>query len=77
MSKMIAVRLDDELLARVDRERKRLRASRARVVHEALAGWVEQRRIDALVRREHAAYVARPVRGTEFSPVLRAQRWPR
>lgn len=77
MSKMIAVRLDEHLLADVDRERKRVRASRARVVHQALAAWVQHQRTAAAIRREHDAYDRKPVRADEFGPVLRAQRWPR
>ena len=74
---MIAVRLDERLLTAVDRERKRVRVSRARVVHEALASWVAQQRRAAAIRREHEAYAAHPVRPDEFGPVLGAQSWPK
>jgi len=74
---MITVRLDDDLLAVVDRERARDRLPRARVVKEALALWVERRRLAEAVRHHRDAYARMPVRGDEFGPVLGTQRWPR
>jgi len=73
MSQMIAVRLDEQLLVRVDRERRRRGISRARAVHEALADWVARR----AVREEAEAYGRQPVADDEFAPVLGAQRWPK
>jgi transposase len=77
MSKLVAVRLDDGLLAEVDAERRRSRLPRARVVHEALRLWIERRRLDEAVRRDREAYDAQPVHEDEFEPVLGGQRWPR
>jgi hypothetical protein len=77
MSKMVTVRVDERLLADVDRERRMQGLSRARVIHEALALWIERRRLTEAVRREQEAYAQRPVRDDEFGPVLGAQRWPR
>jgi len=74
---MIAVRLDEELLAQVDEERRRTRATRAKVVHEALALWIEQRRLAAAIRRDQDGYAKKPVRKDEFGPVLGAQVWPK
>ncbi len=76
MSQMIAVRLDEGLVAQVDRERAPRRISRARVIEEALKLWVERQRLEEAIRREHEAYARRPVRKGEFSPVLGAQVWP-
>ena len=75
MSKMIAVRLDDTLLARVDRERRRRGVTRARAIHEALAGWVARERLAEAVREEGDAYGRHPVTEDEFGPILGAQRW--
>jgi len=77
MSKLIAVRIDEALLNRVDRERKKRGIPRARAVKEALALWVERRRIEDAVRRHREAYAALPVDDDEFGPVLGAQRWPK
>jgi metal-responsive CopG/Arc/MetJ family transcriptional regulator len=77
MSKMIAVRLEEDLLEEIDRERKRARLSRAAAIREALHLWIERRRYDEAVREEHEAYRRMPVRRDEFAPILRAQRWPR
>jgi predicted transcriptional regulator len=52
MSKMVAVRLDERLLSRVDQERRRRGVSRARAVHEASAAWVTRERLaNAVVGR--------------------------
>ena len=75
MSKLIAVRLDDKLLARVDRERRRRGVTRARAVHEALASWVARERFAEGVREEAEAYGRHPVTDDEFGPILGAQRW--
>jgi metal-responsive CopG/Arc/MetJ family transcriptional regulator len=77
MSRMIAVRLDERLLTRVDRERRKRGISRARAVHEALADWVARRRLAEAVREEAEAYGRHPVTGDEFAPVLGGQRWPK
>ena len=74
---MISVRLDDDLLSRVDRERRRRGMTRARAVHEALAEWVARGRHADAVREEAQAYARHPVADDEFGPVLGAQRWPK
>jgi len=77
MSKMVAIRVDESLLAGVDRERRAESLSRARVIHEALELWIERRRLAEAIRREQEAYERMPVRDDEFGPVLGAQRWPK
>jgi len=77
MSKMIALRLDERLLARLDRERRRRGISRARAVHEARADWLARRRLADAVREEAEAYARQPVGRDEFEPVLGGQRWPK
>jgi metal-responsive CopG/Arc/MetJ family transcriptional regulator len=77
MSKTIAIRLDEKLLAAVDHERRRTKTTRARVVHEALAVWVEQRRAAEAIRRDQEGYARHPIRDDEFGPVLGAQVWPK
>ena len=75
MSKLVAVRVDDRLLAGVDRERRRRGVTRARAIHEALAAWVARERLADAVREEADAYGKHPVTEDEFGPVLGAQRW--
>lgn len=77
MSRMIAVRLKEDLLSRVDKERKRGGLSRAAAITQALRLWVEQRQYDEAVRRDQEAYAAQPVDEREFTSVLGAQRWPK
>src|SRR5260221_2618579 len=60
MSAMITVRLDESLVAEIDRERKRGAMSRARVIKDALALWVERRKIEAAVRRDRLGYERLP-----------------
>jgi predicted transcriptional regulator len=74
---MVAVRLKDELLARVDRERKQARLTRAAAINEALDLWVDKRRYEAAVRSDHAGYERHPVGRDEFEPILGAQAWPK
>jgi metal-responsive CopG/Arc/MetJ family transcriptional regulator len=76
MSKLIAVRLQDELLAQVDRERKRTGLTRAAAINQALQLWVEKRQYLEAVRRDHEGYDRHPVREDEFAPILGAQTWP-
>jgi len=77
MSKMLAVRLDEDLLAEIDRERKRVPLSRAKVIKDALNLWMERRRTEEAVRRHRDGYAKYPVEPDEFGPLLRAQRWPK
>jgi len=77
MSKMIAVRLQEDLLERVDRERKRARLTRAAAINEALDLWLDRRRYDEAVRSDQLGYERHPVDADEFAPVLGAQTWPK
>lgn len=77
MSKMIAVRLKDEVLLRVDRERKRDGLTRAAAINQALQLWVEKRQYDEAVRSDHEGYERHPVGKDEFESILGAQPWPK
>ncbi len=77
MSRMIAVRLKEDLLERVDRERKRARLSRAAAINQALDLWVDRRRYEDAVRSDHEGYARHPVASDEFEAVLGAQAWPK
>src|SRR6185436_12161996 len=70
MSRRMTIRLPDETLARVDEERRRAGLTRAAAVNEALELWVERRRYEDAVRRDHAGYAKYPVQDEEFGPVL-------
>lgn len=77
MSKMIAIRIDDAVLANVDRERRRSQLSRAATIKEALALWLQKRRHDEAVKRDQEGYRRKPVKKGEFSSVLGVQTWPK
>ncbi len=76
MSTTTTVRLRDDLLAEIDRERARSKLPRSRVIHEALALWLERRRQERAIRQDHLGYDEYPVQDDEFAPVLGAQTWP-
>jgi Arc/MetJ-type ribon-helix-helix transcriptional regulator len=77
VSKRVAVRLNDELLAQVDRERRRSRTSRTDAIQQGLTLWMEQRQLAEAMRRDREGYARLPVREDEFDAVLGAQAWPR
>lgn len=77
MSTTTTVRLRDDLLAEIDRERARSKLPRARVIHEALALWLEHRRMARAIRQDQLGYERQPVREDEFELVLEAQTWPK
>jgi hypothetical protein len=77
MSKMITVRLQEDVLALVDRERKRAGLTRAAAVHEALRLWVDKLQYEEAVRLDQEGYRRRPVAKHEFESILGAQTWPK
>jgi len=77
MSRMVAIRVKDDVLESVDRERRRGGLTRAAVINEALGLWIEQRRYREAIRRDHDGYSRLPVMQGEFEAVLGTQKWPR
>jgi hypothetical protein len=77
MSRMIAVRLQDEMLSVVDHERKRAGLTPAAALNEALRLWIDKRKYDEAVRRDQDGYRRHPVDKDEFDFVLGAQTWPK
>jgi metal-responsive CopG/Arc/MetJ family transcriptional regulator len=77
MSKLLAVRLQEDLLARVDSERRRAGISRTAAIADALRLWVEKRQYEEAISRDQEAYEKRPVKRDEFASILGAQTWPK
>lgn len=77
MSTMTTVRLEDELLAAIDRERRRSGMTRASVIREAVVRWLEEQRAREAAGRDHEGYARHPVAKDEFDYVLGAQTWPK
>ncbi len=77
MSKLIAIRIDEALLAGVERQRKRAHLTRAAAIKQALVLWLERRQYDEAVRRDQSGYERHPVEEDEFAAVLGAQVWPK
>ena len=77
MSKLIAVRIPDHVLSRVDRERKRTGLTRAAAINEALQLWIRTRHLEEAVRRDQEGYSRHPVARGEFDLILGAQTWPK
>lgn len=71
------MRLREELLEQVDRERKRARLTRADAINEALDLWVNRRRYGQVVGIDQDGYERKPINAHEFEPVLGAQMWPK
>jgi metal-responsive CopG/Arc/MetJ family transcriptional regulator len=77
MSKMITLRLREDLLSRLDRERRRAGLTRAAAINEAVQLWMARRQHDEAVESDQQAYDRHPVTEDEFAPVLGAQKWPK
>jgi metal-responsive CopG/Arc/MetJ family transcriptional regulator len=77
MSKLVAVRISEQLLSRVDRERKRAGLTRAAAINDALQHWIRTRHHEEAVRRDHEGYARHPVGPGEFDLVLGSQTWPK
>lgn len=77
MTKLLSVRLDEELVAAVDAAGRKEHRLRSEVVREALELWLKQRETAEQVARHRAGYRRRPAAKDEFQAVLGAQRWPK
>jgi hypothetical protein len=74
---MVAVRLDEKLLAKVDRQRRRSGVSRTDAIHRGLLLWMEQQQLAEAMRRDQEGYAKLPVHPHEFTAILGAQAWPK
>ena len=77
MSRTVSLRIDEGLLAAVDRAGAADRRARSEVVREALELWLRRRQLAEQVRQHREGYARKPVAPDEFAPVLEAQRWPK
>lgn len=77
MTKTISLRLDQRLLRAIEVAGKSAHKDRSEVVSEALELWLKRRTAAEKVRRHREGYARHPVSRDEFSPVLKAQSWPK
>ena len=77
MTKMISIRIDEELLHAVDVVGEKEQRGRSEVIREALEAWLKQRTLAEKVQRHRAGYLRQPITDEEFAPVLGAQTWPK
>jgi metal-responsive CopG/Arc/MetJ family transcriptional regulator len=77
MTKLLSIRLDEDLVEAVDAAGRVEKRSRSDMVREALELWLQQRRTAERVAQHRAGYSRRAVAGEEFEPVLAAQKWPK
>ena len=77
MTKTISVRIDESLLRAVDAVVKPEQRGRSDAIREALELWLKRRALAEKVRRHREGYQRHPVAPDEFTPVLRAQKWPK
>jgi metal-responsive CopG/Arc/MetJ family transcriptional regulator len=74
--KTIQVVLEDELLREVDREARRARVNRSRLIREALRQLLRQRKIHELEGRHRQAYGQAPETAGEFDVFDVVRAWP-
>jgi len=77
MTRTVSLRIDEGLLAAVDRAGTADRRARSEVVREALELWLKRRRLAEEIRRHREGYRRKPIAPDEFAPVLEAQTWPK
>jgi predicted transcriptional regulator len=71
----VQMTLDPELVARVDREARRLGVTRSAFTRRALQSEIERLRVEELERRHREGYRQKPVRRGEFDAWAREQVW--
>lgn len=77
MTKTISLRVESRLLRAIDIATKKSSKARSDVVNEALELWLKRSATQEKVRRHREGYARHPVAKDEFSPVLKAQSWPK
>ena len=77
VTRTVSLRIDEGLLAAVDRAGSAEHRGRSEVVREALELWLKRQHLAERVQRHRAGYARKPVTADEFSPVLGAQTWPK
>ena len=75
--KAVQILMQAELLEAVDREARRRRSDRSKLVREALARFLEDTNRRALEEQHRRGYQMKPQRRDEISPWQKVQRWPR
>lgn len=77
MTKTISIRIDEELLHAVDVAGEAEQRGRSEVIREALEAWLKRRALAEKVQRHREGYARHPVSPDEFTPLLKAQVWPK
>jgi predicted transcriptional regulator len=72
----VQMTLDAELVAKVDREARRLGVTRSAFARRALQGELERLHVEDLERRHRDGYREQPVRRGEFDAWALEQAWP-
>jgi metal-responsive CopG/Arc/MetJ family transcriptional regulator len=76
MMKPIQILMDERLLAAVDREAKRRRSDRSKLVRAALTAFLADSRRRTLEEQYRRAYRQAPQRTDEIEPWEHIQAWP-
>ena len=72
----IQILMDDKLIKEVDREAKRRRSDRSKLIREALAKMLKEARTRALEEQHRRAYERFPQQWEEYGPWQKIQAWP-
>jgi len=72
----IQILLDEELIRTVDREAKRLRSNRSKLIRAALSAYLATARRRMLDERYRRGYEQKPAAPDEFGDWERIQEWP-
>ena len=75
--KAVQILMQGDLLEAVDREARRRRSDRSKLVREALARFLDEVKRSALEEQHRRGYQLKPQRRDEISPWQKVQRWPR
>ncbi len=74
--KAVQILMEEELIDAVDREAKRLRSDRSKLVRAALTQFLAESRTRALEERHRKGYEKKPQRLREVTEWETAERWP-
>jgi metal-responsive CopG/Arc/MetJ family transcriptional regulator len=74
--KPVQILMDEELLAEVDKEARRVRSDRSKLVRAALVRHLKELQQARLEREHIEGYRKRPVRKKDMKAWERIQQWP-
>jgi metal-responsive CopG/Arc/MetJ family transcriptional regulator len=74
--KPIQILMDEAMIAAIDREAKRRKMDRSKLLRAAVADYLANQRRREREEQDRRGYAAAPQRTEEYEPWLAAQVWP-